>query len=144
MNHEEAVRTFYDVMWNTYDKSVIPALFHEDFTFRGSLGELRTGHAGFADYVDMVHGALERFRCDIEQLVVEGDVACARMMFSGIQRGALLGHPPTGRQVRWAGAAMFTFRGERIADLWVLGDLYALERQLTGSPAGREGADPVR
>lgn len=132
MTHEEAVRTFYDVMWNTCDKSVIPTLFHEDFNFRGSLGELRIGHAGFAGYVDMVHGALADFHCDIEQLIVEGDVAFARMMFSGIHRGELLGYPATGRPVKWSGAAVFTFRGERIADLWVLGDLYSLERQVRG------------
>lgn len=130
MTHKEAVRRFYEVVWNACDKSAIPALFHEDFTFRGSLGELRKGHAGLADYVDKVHGALADYRCDIEQLIVEGDVAFARMLFSGVHRAELLGHAATGKPVSWAGAAVFTFRGERIADLWVLGDLHALERQL--------------
>lgn len=135
MTHKEAVRMFYDIVWNSCDKSAIPALFHEDFTFRGSLGELERGHAGLARYVDKVHGALADYRCDIEQLIVEDDVAFARMLFGGVHRAELLGHPATGKPVRWAGAAVFTFRGERIADLWVLGDLYALERQLRSGSA---------
>lgn len=130
MTHEEAVRIFYDVVWNAHDTSRIATLFHEGFAFRGSLGERRTGHTDLAAYVDKVHAALADYRCDIEQLIVEHDVAFARMTFSGIHRGELLGRAATGKRVRWAGAAVFTFRGERIADLWVLGDLYGLERQL--------------
>jgi predicted ester cyclase len=44
--------------------------------------------------------------------------------------------PATGRRVSWAGAAFFTFSDDRIADLWVLGDVDALRRQLAGSDPG--------
>lgn len=33
-------------------------------------------------------------------------------------------------RISWAGAAFFTFRDGRVADLWVLGDLKGLEAQL--------------
>ena len=52
------------------------------------------------------------------------------MQFSGTHSGPFLGHAPTGKRVSWQGAALFTFRGGRIAELWVLGDLAALEAQL--------------
>lgn len=40
------------------------------------------------------------------------------------------GIPATGRRVTCAGVAIFTVRGERIAEGWVLGDLAGLEAQL--------------
>lgn len=44
-------------MWDKADKSLIPKIFHPDFTFRGSLGPVLRGHAQFAGYVDMVTSA---------------------------------------------------------------------------------------
>jgi hypothetical protein len=34
------------------------------------------------------------------------------------------------QRVAWAGAAVFTFDGDKIVDLWVLGDLHGLLQQL--------------
>jgi hypothetical protein len=49
---KEAVRIFYKDMWDHADKSLIPKIFHEGFTFRGSLGPTLVGHDQFAGYVD--------------------------------------------------------------------------------------------
>ena len=59
--------------------------------------------------------------------------AFARVRFSGVHVGQLLGYAPTGKRVEWMGAALFT-AGEdgRLADLWVLGDVLALTAQLRG------------
>ena len=45
---KEVVRFFYKEMWDHADKSLIPAIFHSDFTFRGSLGPSLIGHDQFA------------------------------------------------------------------------------------------------
>lgn len=122
----KVVEAFYADIWNRHDKSRIRSLLHPDFTFRGSLGPARTGHNGFAAYVDFVHEALGDYRCDILDLIAEGQKVFARMRFSGIHRGEFLGYQPTGKPVEWAGAALFTFEGDRISDLWVLGDVHGL------------------
>jgi len=112
-------------------------VLREDFTFRGSLGAERRGHAGFAAYVEMVRGALADYRCEILDLVAEDGKAFARMRFSGVHRGELLGRAPTGRRVAWLGAALFTLAADgQIADLWVLGDRQALEAQLEADARG--------
>jgi steroid delta-isomerase-like uncharacterized protein len=129
-DHERAVARFYDDIWNLLDLSVIPELLAPNLTFRGSLGDVRTGHAEFADYVKSVTGALDHYRCDIEALVAQEGRAAARMMFSGVHRATFRGIPATGRRISWAGAAFFTFDGDLISDLWVLGDLEALDQQL--------------
>ena len=120
------VESFYADIWNRRDRSKIPALLCADFTFRGSLGQVNSGHSGFASYLDFVHSVLGEFRCEILDLVVEPPKAFARMRFSGIHRGELFGFQSTGQPVEWLGAALFTFSGSRVADLWVLGDVHGL------------------
>jgi predicted ester cyclase len=128
--HKEQVRKFYRLLWNAHDKGAISSILHEDFTFRGSLEQQKRGHAGFIEYVDMVHNALGDYTCIIEELVSEGDKVFAKMTFTGIHRGGFMGYSPTLARVSWNGCALFTFEGERIADVWVLGDLKSLEEQL--------------
>jgi predicted ester cyclase len=130
MTPRQAVIDFYERVWNRTDKSAIPELFHSDFTFRGSLGPTMVGCADFASYVDMVTEALQGYRCHIRDLVVEGECAFARMHFEGLHCGPFMGFAPTGKRVEWAGAALFTLRDGKIADLWVLGDLHGLHELL--------------
>lgn len=129
---KEQVRKFYEVLWDAHDRGAMASVLHEDFTFRGSLGHEKRGHDGFAEYVDMVHAALGEYRCHIEALVEEGERVFAKMRFTGIHRGDFMGCAPTDRRVTWHGCALFSFDGERIADVWVLGDLKSLEAQLEG------------
>jgi predicted ester cyclase len=130
MTPRQAVEAFYDRVWNRGDKAAIPELIHADFTFRGSLGPTMTGHAAFSTYVDGVTEALADYHCPILDVVSEGERAFARMRFEGIHRAPFLGFAPTGRRVAWAGAALFTLKSDKIADLWVLGDLQGLREQL--------------
>ncbi|MEZ6194577.1 MAG: ester cyclase [Planctomycetota bacterium] len=134
----EIVRSFYEDIWNRGDLEAATRLCAEDLVFRGSLGDSSVGRDAFLDYVRRVRGALDDYRCVIEETVVEGDRVFARMTFSGLSAGPLLGHAPTHRRVSWAGAARFLLREGRIADLWVLGDRRDLESQLA-RPWGGDG-----
>ncbi len=124
------VERFYRDIWNHRDKSAIADVLDANFTFRGSLGDEKKGHSGFADYVDRVHEALAEYRCVIDDLVVEPPKAFARLRFGGRHVGKFRGYEPTGKDVRWIGAALFTFEGEKIVDVWVLGDLHGLDSTL--------------
>ena len=129
-DYQRQVEKFYARIWDAHDKSVIPQVLHEDFTFRGSLGDTKRGHAGFAQYLDAVHDALGGYRCMIEDLVIEPGRVFAKMRFTGTHRAPFMGYPATGQSVSWAGCALFTFTQDKVSDLWVLGDLKSLEAQL--------------
>ena len=136
MSVRDLVASFYADIWNRGDLSYVARLLRDDFTFRGSLGAEREGHAGFAAYVTLVRGALGDYRCDILDLVAEDRRAFARMRFSGVHRGEFLGYAPSGKRVEWMGAALFTVGDDgRIADLWVLGDIPGLMAQLQTNAA---------
>ncbi len=128
--NKDQVRKFYEVLWDAHDKDAIPTVLHENFTFRGSLGQEKRGHTGFAEYVYMVHKALGDYKCIIEELVAEGNKVFAKMIFAGIHRDKFMDYSPTHKRVSWNGCALFTFEGELIKDVWVLGDLKNLEDQL--------------
>jgi predicted ester cyclase len=129
---KQVVHLFYKGLWDHADKSLIPQIFHPDFTFRGSLGPVLVGHEAFAGYVDMVTTALGSYTSDILELVEEGETVCGKLRFHGIHRAPLFGHAPTGRHVWWFGAPIFQFEGTKVRDLWVLGDIHGLLAQLRG------------
>src|SRR5918992_1466592 len=95
MNPADLVRCFYEHIWNRGEKARISELLHENFTFRGSLGQKKRGHDGFAEYVDFVRNALAEYRCEIEEIVCEDNKAFAKVLFSGVHRKAFFGYSPT-------------------------------------------------
>ena len=124
------VERFYADIWNRQDFVVADEILAPDFRFRGSLGSETVGIPAFLDYVQSVHAALADYRCIIEELVIDDNVAAARMTFTGIHRGPLFGVAATGKPVSWVGAAFFKFAQAHIVSLWVLGDIDGLKRQL--------------
>jgi hypothetical protein len=111
---------FYHEMWNCFDKALIPVLLTEDIRFRGSLGQNKNGHVEFAEYVDFVQRVFPDFTNEIEEVISEGDKTFARLTYCGTHRGEIFGIAPTGRRIQYAGAAVLSFRDNKIAEVWVL------------------------
>ncbi len=128
--YEEQVRKFYSEIWNRKNLRVIPQILHEDFEFRGSLGSASRGHEGFINYLQSIHSSLSGYQCIIEDIVIQPEKVFAKMTFTGVHIAEFMSYAATNKQISWAGAALFTFSGEKIASLWVLGDLKGLESQL--------------
>ncbi len=57
------------------------------------------------------------------------------MMFTGVHRARFFDIEATGRAISWAGGAFFKTDGYQIVELWVLGDVDSVKRQL-GAAAG--------
>jgi predicted ester cyclase len=68
--------------------------------------------------LDFVQRAFPDFTNEIEELISEGDKAFARLTYRGTHRGEIFGVAPTGRRIQYAGAAVFSFRGDKIAEVW--------------------------
>lgn len=126
----ELVERFYHEVWNRADERVARDILDADFVFRASLGPELHGPDGFIVYLRAVHAAIGNFTCTIEDLIATEDRAAAKMLFHGIHRAKFFGVEATGRAIKWSGAAFFTVRGGRIAQLWVLGDVDDVKRQV--------------
>lgn len=130
MSTPSPVEAFYSRIWNDGDFSAASVLLSEGFSFRGSLGSELQGRDTFTEYVRLVRGALADYHCEILDCVTEGNKAFAKIHFSGIHVAPFRGHQPTRKSVHWLGAALFTFDGKVISELWVLGDLSGLDAVL--------------
>ena len=130
MSPKRLVERFYHEVWNRADEVVAREILHPEFCFRGSLGEEKRGPDGFITYLRMIHTALSKYTCTIEEIVEERQRAAARMRFAGIHRGQFLGVAPSGREISWSGAAFFAIDGDKITNLWVLGDIDSVKQQL--------------
>jgi steroid delta-isomerase-like uncharacterized protein len=131
----ELVERFYHQVWNRADEAEARKILSADFRFRASLGPELRGPGGFMAYLRAVHAALENFTCTIEELIATDDRAAARMSFRGRHRGKMFGIAATGRDIVWSGAAFFKTDGAAIVELWVLGDVEAVRRQLAPEQA---------
>ena len=130
MKVRELVDRFYDELWNKVRLESAAEILHPSVSFRGSVGLGARGPQQVCDYVTMVTQALSGYRCDVVDLVVDGERAAAKVRFSGVHDGIFLGFPPTGRDVEWVGAAFFSADQGLLRDIWVLGDLVSLREQL--------------
>jgi steroid delta-isomerase-like uncharacterized protein len=129
---EELVRRFYAELWNRWDDAAVDELLDEAFVFRGSLGDQVRGRDGFRSYRDKIRSAFPDFHNQIVDLVTDGDRAAARLRYSGHHQGEVFGVAPSGIRVVYEGAAFFTARGGQLHEVWVLGDVAGLRRQLAG------------
>ena len=135
-HQKEVVRIFYKEMWDHANTALVPRIFHPDFTFRGSLGPQLVGHEQFIGYVKFVTGALDHYTSDILALVEERNQVFGKLRFHGHHRRELFDIAPTGRHVWWYGTPIFTFEGDLVRDLWVLGDIHGLIGRLKGMSSG--------
>ena len=126
----ELVERFYHLVWNKADETEARKILASDFRFRGSLGPELHGPEGFIAYMRSVHETLGGFTCQIEEVIAAVDRAAARMTFHGRHRGKFFGIEASGQQIHWSGAAFFKTRDGKIIELWVLGDIEEIRRQL--------------
>jgi predicted ester cyclase len=124
------VEAFYSRIWNDGNLTATRDLLTTGFCFRGSLGVETQGIDAFENYVRPLRSALMAYHCEILDCVAEGNKAFAKMRFSGVHVAPFRGFQPSGKPVQWHGAALFEIERDRIASLWVLGDLAGLDAVL--------------
>ena len=132
---DSLIRTFYDRVWNAWDEGAARTILSPALSFRGSLGDAVTGHDGFLAYQAKIRAAFPDFHNEIEDLIVDGGRAAARLRYTGAHTGGadagvLFGIEPTGNRIDYRGAAFFTVSQAQIASVFVLGDVDTLKKQL--------------
>ena len=117
-------------MWNQWDKTIFPEILDKDISFRGSLGQEKKGYQGLSDYMDFIRASFPDFHNEIELIITEKNQSFAKLKYRGTHQGEIFGIAPTNRPIAYYGSAVFTFRSQKIDDVWVLGDIYGLIQQL--------------
>jgi len=124
------VESYYENLWNAKDKSYIDTLMHENIIFRGTLNVTCRGKKEFEGYFDMILAALPDLYHGVELMVSEKNKISARAIYHGTHLGKLFDFEPTQRRITYNGASFFTIKDNKISDIWVLGDLNTLYKQM--------------
>ena len=122
---------FYNDMWNRFDKSVFGDILDPKIHFRGSLGQTKVGFDEFGEYVDYIQAFASDFHNEVLSTITERNRTFARLSYTGTHQGEVFGLAPTGKRFEYSGAGVFTFSNGLISDIWVLGDVYGLTKQLS-------------
>ncbi len=89
------------------------------------------------DYVAAMRQAVDSVRdytWRLDDLVIEGERAAARLTVTGTPVREWRGLQPTGRDVTFTECAFYHFRDGRFERMWYLLDTRAIEEQLAGLP----------
>lgn len=124
------VQSYYEDLWNAKDKSYIDILMHDDVIFRGTLGITCKGKKEFENYFDMILRALPDLYHGVELMIAENNKVAARAIYHGTHLGKLFDFEATNNRITYNGASFFTINNHKISDIWVLGDLNTLYKQM--------------
>ena len=125
----KTARLFY-AFWDTGNAEYASAAVDNDFR-DNTLPEGRPqGPKGLLYASQAFRSAVPDLHCAIEDLLVSGDKVTARLLFTGTHKGEFMGHPATGKQVRFFAIDILRIRGGKIVEDWHLEDNLTLLEQL--------------
>ena len=85
---------------------------------------------GMKEYYREVWQAFPNAKYEFDHVVIEGSEAACMFSITGIQKGDLMGIPPSDKQVRINGMIFFRFKGSKIVERWEIIDLLSAAKQL--------------
>jgi predicted ester cyclase len=128
---ERLFRHLIDEGFNAGNLSVADAVTSPDFAEHQDFGP---DHAPGAEGVRAVIASLRRafsdFHLRIEDIVVSGDTAWARMTATGTHDGPFMGHAPTGRAMRADVFDVIRVADGRMVEHWGVPDRLGVLRDL--------------
>ena len=128
--YKNLVKQYYEELWNKQNKDYIDILFDDDITFRGTFNIETKGKKGFENYMDNVLEGIPNLYHGIEVMVFENNIIAARAIYNGTHKGKLFDFEASNNRIKYNGASFFRFKDDKIVDVWVLGDLVTLHKQL--------------
>ena len=129
--NKELVLTMNKEVWNNGNLAAIDELFSADFVqhFLPDSSELK-GIKAMREAVREHREAFPDWTEKIKHIVAEDDLVVIQFESSGTNLGSWLGNPPTGRKVHINEFTILRVEDGKIAEQWLLPDLFNLNKQL--------------
>jgi len=136
MDHEATVRRVYDLI-NAGDIEGFARHLADDFIEHEQTPGLAPTKDGVKEFFRMQLAAFPDLRMDVQDIIVNGEKAVARVRCTGTNRGAFMGMPATGKSVDVELIDMFRFGDDgHVREHWGVMDALAMMQQLGVVPAG--------
>jgi steroid delta-isomerase-like uncharacterized protein len=141
--NKELIYIENDEIGNKGNLDIIPQLFAEGFAGHFLPDDSQTnGLAELRDQLDHHREAFPDWTEEIKLMIAEGDLVAIWFRSAGTNTGRFLGHPPTGNRITTNDISIFRIADGKIAEQWLLPDLFSLNSQLgliPGIEAGEIG-----
>jgi len=139
MDHAATMNRLYDLI-NAGDIDGFGELLAEDFVEHEELPGLEPSKEGVKQLFHMYRAAFPDLRMDVQDVLVSGDKAVARVRATGTHQGEFLGMPATGKSVDVQLIDITRFGDDALArEHWGVFDSLAMLQQLGAIPANPLG-----
>lgn len=128
--NKEIVRDYIDRLFTKGDLTAVDDYLAEDYVDHDPPFGTPGGREGMRGAAAMFREGFPDWRTEVGHLIAEGDLVCERFTASGVQRGTVMGVPPTGKTVTLPGIQIFRISGGKITERWGQLDELGLLRQL--------------
>lgn len=120
------------------DLEALDAVLDPHYVDHDAPDGLPPGPAGVKQLIGPYRVAFPDVQITIDAQVAEGELVATRYTLRGTHRGALMGIPPTGKQVTMAGMTIARVVDGKMVEGWVNYDALGLLQQLgvVGAPTG--------
>jgi len=121
-------------VWNKANLEMVAKLYTSDFVlhFLPDGSELR-GIDSLRAHIREHRKAFPDWSEEITLLVAERDLVVIQYVSTGTNQGRWLGNPPTGKRIQINEISIFRIEHGRIAEQWLLPDLFSMQQQIAGS-----------
>jgi predicted ester cyclase len=115
-NAELVLRLF--AAYEANDAEQMNAFLAPDFVAHGLPPELGDGPTAMTAMAALMHNALADCRCELDDVIADGDRVAVRYTTRARHIGELFGTAPSGRAVTFTGIEVFRIRDGRIVEYW--------------------------
>ena len=133
------IRREYDEVWNQGKLDVMDELYATDIVCHMPGSPDIQGIDGIKQIANMFYIAFPDMQYMIEDMIGEGEKVAVRWTLTGIHKGALMGIPPTGKQVTSKGGSIIRFTGGKVVEIWSGFDALVMWQQLGVTPPVGKG-----
>ena len=139
MDHSAAMRRIYELI-NAGDIDGFGGLLADGFVEHEDLPGFAPDREGVIAFFKMFTGGFPDLRMELDDVLLDGDKAVARVTATGTHRGEFMGMPATGRTVAVQVIDIMRFDGDGlVAEHWGVFDALGMMQQLGAIPAGPPG-----
>lgn len=126
----ELLRSTTDAL-NAHDLSACENRITPNFIIHlAELPEPLYGRQTWRQNAEMMQRAFPDLTAHVDGIVADNDHVAMRLTLTGTHSGEFLGHPPTGRTIRYVSHEFYRVEDGLIAEEWICSDMASLMQQL--------------
>lgn len=130
----ELIQRELDGVWNSRDAHRYRETSHAHrVTHESNVGDM-VGHDRHVEIAQAVHNAFTNYHVKIDHVIVEGNMAAARLTYTGKHTGDFMGFKASGKEIKVIEHSFFRIEGDKIAEKWNLWDSLSLLQQIGALP----------